>query len=92
MGLNEIGRARFSFFQPLFCDEYERNRQTGSFVVIDPLTNFTVGAGMVIDRARRRGLAPGAQRNRQPHISWQRGRSPPRTGRACSGSGRSRSG
>jgi sulfate adenylyltransferase subunit 1 (EFTu-like GTPase family) len=52
LGLNDIGRARFTFFKPLFLDEYHRNRQTGHFVLIDPLTNITVGAAMVIARAR----------------------------------------
>ncbi len=39
--------------RPILCDEYASNRQTGSFVVIDPQTNFTVAAGMVIDRSHR---------------------------------------
>ena len=51
--LNEIGRIGMQLFRPIFCDEYERNRQTGSFIVIDPLTNATVAAGMVIDRSHR---------------------------------------
>jgi bifunctional enzyme CysN/CysC len=42
--------------RPIVCDEYTRNRQTGSFIVIDPQTNFTVGAGMVIDRSHRYAL------------------------------------
>jgi len=49
--LNEIGRARLQLYRPLLCDEYERNRQTGSFILIDPVTNFTAGAGMIIDRS-----------------------------------------
>jgi len=52
LGLNEIGRAQVQFFQPILFDEYSRNRQTGSFVMIDPATNRTVGAGMIIDRGR----------------------------------------
>jgi sulfate adenylyltransferase subunit 1 len=35
--------------QPVACDAYTKNRETGAFVVIDRLTNGTVGAGMVID-------------------------------------------
>jgi len=49
--LNEIGRARLQLFRPLLCDEYERNRQTGSFILIDPVTHYTAGAGMIIDRS-----------------------------------------
>jgi bifunctional enzyme CysN/CysC len=75
LGLNDIGRARFSFFKPLFVDEYQRSRQTGSFILIDPLTNVTVGAAMVIaragaDRVSRQG-APGTVSR---DISWQRGK------------------
>ena len=48
--LNEIGRLRLRLFNPLLCDEYERNRQTGGFVIIDPVHHFTVAAGLIIDR------------------------------------------
>ena len=43
--LNEIGRCGLSFEQPLIYDPYSMNRGTGALVVIDPLTNGTVGAG-----------------------------------------------
>ena len=48
LALNEIGRARFRTSEPLVFDAYRRNRVTGSFIVIDPGTNDTVGAGMII--------------------------------------------
>jgi bifunctional enzyme CysN/CysC len=48
--LNEIGRVRLTLFQPLLVDEYRKNRDTGSFIVIDPATNATAGAGMIIER------------------------------------------
>jgi len=48
LSLNEIGRAKFRTTQPLFFDEYRRNRQTGSFILVDEATNVTVGAGMII--------------------------------------------
>jgi len=32
---------------PLFFDEYRKNRQTGSFILIDEATNNTVGAGII---------------------------------------------
>lgn len=51
LGLNEIGRVDVQLFRPLLCDEYQRNRATGGFVVIDPITNETVGAGIVIERS-----------------------------------------
>ena len=46
--LNEIGRVRLRTTVPLFFDEYRRNRTTGSFVLVDEVTNNTVGAGMII--------------------------------------------
>jgi bifunctional enzyme CysN/CysC len=75
LDLNDIGRARFTLFKPLFVDEYRRNRQTGSFILIDPLTNVTVGAAMVIARARPDQISrhdPQATVSRD--ISWQRGK------------------
>lgn len=49
--LNEIGRCAVSLSQPIAFDGYRRNRATGAFVVIDRITNVTVGAGMILDRA-----------------------------------------
>ena len=46
--LNEIGRVRLRTAVPLLHDSYRRNRQTGSFILIDPGTNETVGAGMIL--------------------------------------------
>ncbi len=46
--LNEIGRVTLRCTQPLFVDEYRRNRTTGSFILIDEHTNTTVGAGMIL--------------------------------------------
>jgi len=46
--LNEIGRVTLRTTQPLFFDEYRRNRETGSFILIDESTNSTVGAGMIL--------------------------------------------
>ncbi|MEO8754983.1 MAG: sulfate adenylyltransferase subunit CysN, partial [Casimicrobiaceae bacterium] len=50
LALNEIGRVRLTLFQPLFVDEYRKNRATGGFILIDPVTNATAGAGMIIER------------------------------------------
>lgn len=57
--LNQIGRVTLDVFRPLLCDEYRRNRVTGSFVVIDPMTCETVGAGMLIQRAKHRAVIRG---------------------------------
>ncbi len=45
--LNEIGRISVETAQPFFFDPYERNRETGSFILIDPGSNLTVAAGMI---------------------------------------------
>ena len=45
--LNDIGRVRLRAAQPLVVDRYEANRATGGFILIDPTTNGTVGAGMI---------------------------------------------
>jgi len=46
--LNEIGAAAVSTSRPIVFDSYRANRATGSFILIDPATNFTAGAGMII--------------------------------------------
>ena len=47
-GLNEIGRVSIRTSAPLLFDSYRRNRQTGSFILIDSQTNETVAAGMIV--------------------------------------------
>jgi bifunctional enzyme CysN/CysC len=49
--LNEIGRCSIVAAQPLAFDGYRRNRSTGAFIIIDRITNATVGAGMILERA-----------------------------------------
>jgi len=48
LAMNEIGRLKIRTATPLIHDSYRRNRQTGSFVLIDPGTNETVAAGMIV--------------------------------------------
>ena len=48
--LNEIGRVVITTTKPLFFDPYKKNRQTGSFILIDPVTHNTCAVGMIIDR------------------------------------------
>jgi bifunctional enzyme CysN/CysC len=47
--LNEIGRVGLRLTQPIFCDPYARNRQTGGLILIDEGTSATVGAAMITD-------------------------------------------
>ncbi len=48
--LNEIGTVVIDTHSPLFVDQYRRNRATGSFVLVDPISNATVAAGMITGR------------------------------------------
>jgi len=50
LNLNEIGRCAVKLNQPVAFDRYKRNRSTGAFIIIDRITNITVGAGMILDR------------------------------------------
>ncbi|WP_020676515.1 sulfate adenylyltransferase subunit CysN [Geopsychrobacter electrodiphilus] len=47
LGLNEVGLCRLNLSNVISCDLYLETRMTGSFILIDRLTNATVGAGMV---------------------------------------------
>ncbi len=49
--LNEIGAVTLHTHRPLFFDRYTDNRATGAFILIDPTTNETLGAGMITARA-----------------------------------------
>jgi sulfate adenylyltransferase subunit 1 len=49
LNLNEIAVGSIKLTQPVACDPYQRNRKTGAFIIIDRLTNGTVGAGMIIE-------------------------------------------
>ncbi len=48
--LNQMGRVVLTSSRPLYFDSYRKNRQTGSFILIDPLTHNTSAVGMIIDR------------------------------------------
>ena len=50
LDLNEIGRCHITLHRPIAFDPYDRNRATGSFIIVDRLTNVTIGAGMIVDR------------------------------------------
>jgi sulfate adenylyltransferase subunit 1 len=48
INMNDIARVKLRTTAPLFIDKYNRNRMTGSLILIDEATNETVGAGMII--------------------------------------------
>lgn len=53
LALNEIGVCNLFSSQPIAFDPYKDNRETGSFILIDRLTNATVGAGLIEFSLRR---------------------------------------
>jgi len=53
LNLNDIASCRLKLSRPIIADRYRDNRYTGSFIIIDKITNNTVGAGMIVDVARR---------------------------------------
>jgi bifunctional enzyme CysN/CysC len=66
--MNEIGRAHFSLHRPIHFDSYRKNPATGAFILIDRLSNATVGAGMIIDRLSADDR-PGAQSPKSRNIT-----------------------
>ena len=76
LALNEIGRVELKSSLPLFFDPYNSNRGTGSFVLIDPVTQNTVAAGMIRGPVRRiEDIAEGASdeehgRRKSPNTVW----------------------
>ncbi len=60
LGLNDIGLCNLSFSRPLVFEPYDTLRELGSFILIDKLSNATVGAGLI-----RFGL------RRAEHVHWQ---------------------
>lgn len=59
--LNEIGKLEITSTQPLMFDSYSQNESTGSFILIDEMTNNTVGAGVILkaseeEKERKRGF------------------------------------
>ena len=51
LALNDIARVRLRTSAPLVFDPYTSNRRTGSFILIDEVTNGTVAAGMIVEIA-----------------------------------------
>jgi len=62
LALNQIGVLAIATSRPLVFEPYAANRTLGSFILIDPATNFTAGAGMIVDALPEQAaaVAPGA--------------------------------
>jgi bifunctional enzyme CysN/CysC len=84
LGLNDIAFCNLATAAPVAFDPYEQNRKTGSFILIDRLSNHTVGAGMIAFGLRRAtnlhrqatliGKAErAAQKHQKPAIVWLTG-------------------
>ncbi|MGB4075641.1 sulfate adenylyltransferase subunit CysN [Pseudomonas sp.] len=67
--LNEIGQVRIALDAPIALDGYAHNRTTGSFIIIDRLTNGTVGAGMIIAEPVEAGA--GGHHGKLAHVSTE---------------------
>ncbi|MEX2404701.1 MAG: sulfate adenylyltransferase subunit CysN [Balneolales bacterium] len=71
--LNEIGRVSLTTSQELFYDPYKINQKTGSFIIIDPASNVTVGGGM-IRAVNTKSKDPDLQsksRQSSPNTTWE---------------------
>jgi bifunctional enzyme CysN/CysC len=55
LSLNDIARVQVTTAQNIYFDNYVNNRQTGSLILIDPLTNETLAAGMIRSETREIG-------------------------------------
>jgi bifunctional enzyme CysN/CysC len=66
--LNEIGRVVITTVKPLLFDPYKNNRQTGSFILIDPVTNNTVAVGMILDKISSNNLPSRITNKDRKHI------------------------
>ena len=71
LALNEIGRVELRTSVPLVFDSYQRNRATGSFILIDEATNDTVAAGMILGPADAPELEPVAGGTKSANVVWQ---------------------
>ena len=67
--MNDIAEVEFETNLPLFFDRYEDNRPLGSFILIDPITNATVAAGMIAASANSNQKTPVSSRP-DPAFLW----------------------
>ena len=69
LGLNEIGVVELSLERPIAYDDYQSNPTSGAFIVIDRMTNGTVGAGMIVAKPLLGQNTSGSQHGRLAHVS-----------------------
>ncbi len=62
LDLNEIGKVVISTHQPLFFDNYEKIQETGSFILVDTLSNNTVAAGLITKAVKTEDVPVGSDK------------------------------
>jgi bifunctional enzyme CysN/CysC len=72
LSLNDIARIRLRSRHPLLSDPYRENRRTGSFILIDPVTDQTVAAGMVTGRESGTDTPIVDTERAAPAVVWHR--------------------
>ncbi|MEL6692781.1 MAG: adenylyl-sulfate kinase, partial [Pseudomonadota bacterium] len=81
LGLNDFGVITIALDQPIAFDPYDQNRETGGFILIDRLSNNTVGLGLIDFALRRAGnihwqaldvdrAALATQKEQKPAVLW----------------------
>ena len=81
LGLNDFGVITLALDQPIAFDPYDQNRETGGFILIDRLSNNTVGLGLIDFALRRAGnihwqaldvdrAALAKQKEQKPAVLW----------------------
>lgn len=59
--LNDIARCEITLERPVIADDYKAHHGTGSFIIIDRLSNATVAAGMIVESADQVKLGDGLE-------------------------------
>ena len=71
LSLNEIGVVAIEAQRELFFDPYARSRATGAFILIDPINNATLAAGMIRSSTSERGSGPVTAADRRTRIGHE---------------------
>ncbi|CAN5390687.1 sulfate adenylyltransferase subunit CysN [soil metagenome] len=69
--VNEIGLVEIVVAKPLAFDQYKNNHETGSFVLVDPASNVTVGAGMIRGASNTVLDSAGEREKVSKHVVWE---------------------
>jgi bifunctional enzyme CysN/CysC len=71
LALNEVGHVALTLNQSIAYDPYRINPATGAFIIIDRMTNNTVGAGVILEQSER---GSGDRWGQQPVVKENKGR------------------